>query len=302
MKKEKLKKIENIYFEENIDSKGAFYADKSVFLFSSIMFLATFLVFLVFQIVNYKDESYLPNLLQLFGGLVFTCVPLVLRRFKLYVNSYLAIVWYLFMIATFYLGLNFEVYKMGVWYDKIVHLVSGAVVGLIALTFVNMNGKRTNKFSIFLTVVAFAGFLGLVWEVIEFTFDGIFGDNSQRYADIDTGVPFVGREALYDSMYDMIADLLGGILMAIALMFISHKNLSRLAIQLKSNAEPIAKQTVNDNALIIDAPTEQKVIDDIATEQECIKSTKKQASPKKDKNNTLPEQDIQNTSTEQLDN
>ena len=234
MNKTKRKEMDNVYFSENIDSKWAFYADKGIFLFGAVLFLATFLTFLVFQIFGYKGESYWLNLAQLFGGLVFLCVPLILRRFNLYVNSYLAIIWYIFMIATWYVGMNFEVYKMGEWYDKIVHLFSGAVVALIGLTFVNMNGNIKNRFSTFFTVIAFAALAGLVWEIVEFTFDGIFGDNSQRFNEESTGIPFVGREALYDTMFDMIADFAGGIILAVILMFMKKEQLARLAVQPKS--------------------------------------------------------------------
>ena len=95
-------------------------------------------------------------------------------------------------------------------------------------------------FSVFFTV-----FVGVVWEIYEFTFDGILGINMQKYATgsaiSDTGAPLLqGRDALRDTMTDLIIDLIGG-LVASAIGYISIiKNrgwIDAFKVKIKSNEE-----------------------------------------------------------------
>ncbi|MCT3474516.1 hypothetical protein, partial [Lactobacillus delbrueckii] len=51
--------------------------------------------------------------------------------------------------------------------------------------------------------VAFAVFCGVLWECYEFTCDGLFAMNLQRY--LSAGRALAGRAALLDTMGDLIA-------------------------------------------------------------------------------------------------
>ena len=65
-----------------------------------------------------------------------------------------------------------------------------------------------------LYALSFAIFCGVCWEFYEFTCDGLFGMNLQRYAS-SAGKAFVGRAALMDTMGDLIADTIGAGLLCI---------------------------------------------------------------------------------------
>lgn len=58
--------------------------------------------------------------------------------------------------------------------------------------------------------VAFAVFCGVLWECYEFTCDGLFDMNLQRY--LSAGRALAGRAALLDTMGDLIADLASSLL------------------------------------------------------------------------------------------
>ncbi|GHN18172.1 MULTISPECIES: hypothetical protein [Lactobacillus] len=58
--------------------------------------------------------------------------------------------------------------------------------------------------------VAFAVFCGVLWECYEFTCDGLFAMNLQRY--LSAGRALAGRAALLDTMGDLIADLASSLL------------------------------------------------------------------------------------------
>ena len=55
---------------------------------------------------------------------------------------------------------------------------------------------------------AFAGLCGIFWEFWEFICDSVGGMNLQRYATLD-GTPFIGREALMDTMGDLLTNTIG---------------------------------------------------------------------------------------------
>ena len=63
--------------------------------------------------------------------------------------------------------------------------------------------------------------IGGVWEICEFAYDGILvGQNTQRWQG------FIGREALYDSMFDLISDFLGSLISAV-IVFIDRRKLEK---------------------------------------------------------------------------
>ncbi len=247
MNKSKNKNFYNVYFSENIDSRPAFLAEKTVFLVSAITFVATFLTFLVFEIMNLKGESYLINLLELFIGMFILSFPLIMRRLNIYVNSYLAILWYIFIILSMYVGANFELFKISSVYDKIVHFYSGIVSAIIGLSFVNFDSKNVNKFKVFVITLSFACLIALFWEICEFTYDGITGDNTQRYNDETNSYAFEGRQALLDTMLDIIVAFVGALITSISLMFINNKTLNTLAIKHKDKVlNDIEDTSIND--------------------------------------------------------
>ena len=60
----------------------------------------------------------------------------------------------------------------------------------------------------------FAITLGAVWEIYEYTADGILGLNMQKFA-LEDGTLLMGREALSDTMEDLIVDGIGALVINI---------------------------------------------------------------------------------------
>ena len=60
----------------------------------------------------------------------------------------------------------------------------------------------------------FALAAGSVWEIYEYTFDGLLTLNMQKYA-LEDGTLLVGREALRDTMKDIIVDALSALIISI---------------------------------------------------------------------------------------
>ena len=87
----------------------------------------------------------------------------------------------------------------------ILHTFSGLMLGALGFSVVNLL-NRTEKVPVHLSPLLVAVFafcfavtLGVIWEVYEYTFDGILHLNMQKFA-VQNGAPLIGREALKDTM------------------------------------------------------------------------------------------------------
>ena len=73
------------------------------------------------------------------------------------------------------------------------------------------------------SVFCFALAVGAIWEILEYTFDDLFGTSTQTYLESTGGsvggadaVPLVGHEALKDTKWDLILDAAGAVIVAIS--------------------------------------------------------------------------------------
>lgn len=91
------------------------------------------------------------------------------------------------------------------------HLISRLILGLLAIVLMenlnmeNFSSHLLNPKFIFLYILSFVALCGVIWEIYEFTVDTLFGLDMQ-------GASFTG---VVDTMEDLIADLVGGIIPAI---------------------------------------------------------------------------------------
>ena len=70
-----------------------------------------------------------------------------------------------------------------------------------------------------LFTISFATMAGVLWEFWEFWSDEILRLNSQRHTGLDGGA-LVGHEAIRDTVYDLMADMVGAILFFVAYIII----------------------------------------------------------------------------------
>ena len=74
-------------------------------------------------------------------------------------------------------------------------------------------------FLLFIVIFSITMMSGALWEIWEFVTDLIMDGNSQKFDG------FIGQEALKDTMLDIIADAIGGILGSLFLILLKNKNL-----------------------------------------------------------------------------
>ncbi len=156
---------------------------------------------------TYKGE-YL-NAIMTLGILILTFLPFIFKRkFKLYlpleIDSFIIII----IFAGLFLGDFHGYYYKFWWWDIMLHLSSGFLLGIggFMLVYVlnqekNIKIKMAPSFVAFFSV-AFAVTMGVIWEIAEFTLDASFGLNMQK-----TGIA--------DTMGDLIIDFFGALIIGI---------------------------------------------------------------------------------------
>ena len=110
---------------------------------------------------------------------------------------------YAFIIGAMYLGNVFDFYIIIPMYDKILHLLSGLIIGLIGyILFLHVsNGAGEGSFKRYMPMlfsIIFSIAAAAVWEIWEFSTDQLFGFASQN-------------NSLHDTMWDIICGTLMGV-------------------------------------------------------------------------------------------
>ena len=165
-------------------------------------------------------SDYVLMLLQCAVGVLAMGLPALLRKkWGWRIPSRMMILYVVFLYASIYLGevRNFY-YRIPHW-DNILHGFSGLMLGALAFSVIQLL-NQSDRIPLALSpafvavfTFCFAVTVGVVWEVYEFAADGLLGTNMQKFGPWD-GAVFEGRDALYDTMIDLIVDAIGGLVMA----------------------------------------------------------------------------------------
>ena len=173
-------------------------------------------------------SDYVLMLLQCIVGIFAMLLPSILKkRMNLVIPSNMMLLFTIFLYCAIYLGEVKSFYYQVPHWDTILHTFSGAMLGALGFSFVTFLNKTErvplNLSPLFVAAFAFcfAVMLGVVWEIYEFTADSLLATNMQKFA-LESGQPLVGREALSDTMKDLIVDMIGAFVMS-AIGYISLK-------------------------------------------------------------------------------
>lgn len=172
-------------------------------------------------------SEYVLMLVQCILGVIAMIMPNILsKKFKLQIPSNMLFLYTLFLYGAIYLGEVKSFYYSVPHWDTILHTFSGAMLGALGFSFVSLLNKeekipvQLSPIFVALCAFCFAVTLGVLWEVYEFTFDGLLGLNMQKFA-LEGGGELIGRAALVDTMKDLIVDIIG----AFAMSFIGYISL-----------------------------------------------------------------------------
>lgn len=197
--------------------------ERAIFLLVLLSFALTML-FLILRIIFLRGRTdptgrtaadYGMMIAQCVMGLVLMFLPsFIARRITLKIPSSIYVVYVVFLYFAIYLGeVRSFFYKIRYW-DVLLHSFSGFSLGALGFSVVDLLNRdervriSLSPFFVALFSFCFALSIGTVWEIVEFSIDGILGTNMQKYA-LESGVQLVGRAALTDTMKDLIVDSVG---------------------------------------------------------------------------------------------
>ena len=171
---------------------------------ASVVNLILFIILSHFGIVGVRNMAYLFAI----GFIAVVWVPVFIYWiFKIDFSLTLLICFDVFMFLSIAFASLWGGYGLVPYLDKILHFASGVLFALLIYEIYANNSKnKLTLFWIFMLTFSFAMMCGGVWEIYEFTTDILFNNNSQGT------VGLLGREAIMDTMGDLIADFVGSIL------------------------------------------------------------------------------------------
>lgn len=186
-----------------------------------ISLLLTIITSFVYIFVDGFYSTY--NLLYLIAFFVLTLAPAIIEViWKKRLANYVTISYFCFILLSILLGTIYDFYIYIHFYDTLLHFMSGVLIALFGLYFLNSSKHELSKPISIIIVVCFSIACAALWEIWEFSTDSLLHLNSQKYMDPD-GIEYIGQIALRDTMKDIIAGTLGAISVGILMIFTKKK-------------------------------------------------------------------------------
>ncbi|NQU99060.1 hypothetical protein HQ533_06395 [Candidatus Woesearchaeota archaeon] len=133
---------------------------------------------------------------------------LIQRKFKIILPPEFETLFALFLYSSFVLGEMKGYYFRYPWWDLMLHSLSGIMIGLIGFMIVySLYYTHKVVFAAHFAAVfsfCFALAIGALWEIFEFTVDSV------------SGVKLMQKSGLIDTMWDLIVDAGGALLVSIS--------------------------------------------------------------------------------------
>lgn len=164
-----------------------------------------------------QKSDYVLMLLQCILGLIAMHLPNILEgKFHITIPTNTIIAYLIFLYAAIILGEVRSFYYRFSYWDTVLHAFSAGMLGSLGfyiVAFLNdseITSLKLSPFFVALFAFCFALAIGVLWEIYEFSFDGLLGLNMQKFR-LEDGTNLLGREALKDTMDDLIIDSIGAL-------------------------------------------------------------------------------------------
>lgn len=213
-----------------------------------------FLIYKIATTSNVLDQNsvdgrvrsdYVLMLLECILGIFAISLPSILtKKFKVEIPDKMYYLYLIFLYAAIFLGEIQDFYYTVPYWDTILHGFSGIMTGFIGFSLIDILNNENKKVKLSPFFIAFFSFcfavqVGVIWELYEFMSDGIFGTNMQKF-NLKNGTALVGRNAIEDTMEDLILDGVGAFIAStIGYISLKYKKgwINDLRIKLKRNKD-----------------------------------------------------------------
>jgi len=166
-------------------------------------------------------SDYVLMILQCVVGSIIIFLPSSVEyRFKIDIPDIMEILYFIFLFCAIYLGEVQNFYYHIPYWDIILHCFSAAMLGALGFLIVNyLNDSEKihielSPFFVALFAFCFAVTCGAIWEIYEFLADGVLGTNMQKFI-TGEGIVLIGRDAVKDTMEDIIVDAIGALVISV---------------------------------------------------------------------------------------
>jgi hypothetical protein len=169
-----------------------------------------------------------------------TLLPVILKRYvRLHVPISIVILLLFFTAIAIGFGEYANFYERFYWFDSVLHFGSAVLVGFFAVVPLVIVARKRHIKEPTILIVLFAFFaavtVGVLWEIIEFYIDALFGSNMQP--------------SLADTMHDLQLEVAGSLIGAIGGLYVlrraRHPHRSQQSIPL---GEDTLEEAVEENA------------------------------------------------------
>ncbi len=195
-------------------------------------------------------SDYVLMLLQCILACIITFLPsMIQRKWKIDIPNFMYILYFIFLYCAVYLGEVQNFYYLIPNWDIMLHTFSGAMLGALGFSLVGiLNDEPRVHINLSPFFVAFFAFcfavaMGAIWEIYEFTVDGLLQLNMQKYM-LENGTALVGRAALMDTMEDLIVDAVGALTVTVLGYVLLRNRQRREKRKVHRGEEPSAQQTL----------------------------------------------------------
>lgn len=202
--------------------------EKSAFYFLLAFGFITLLVNIVKTFIVQPTEQYVLLTVEMIAGIAVIFLPFVFTKFTGLVFPKMVRLYYWFFIwIAVFLGTGLRLIIIVPFWDKILHAVSPILLVAVGYAIIGycLRDADFTKVSPWLFIImgfAFAGLAGVFWEFWEFLCDSLGNMNLQRYM-TEAGQPYIGREALMDTMGDLFTNTIGALILTVYSFTQRHK-------------------------------------------------------------------------------
>lgn len=215
------RKINKITDKKEINNKYGFV---KAFNFTLINAFRLMLIFLLVSAIIRGDKEAI--LLVALSSITSFYKEIIKLLTKIRIPLAMQIIFTTFIILAVLFGTLMGVYDKIVWWDTMLHTVSGVLLVVSALLALAMMKKKNKDLNYSLGLVIsysffFAMTAGIIWEMLEFSADTFLGMNAQRSKGVEYGV--------LDTMQDIVANTVGiSITCGILFLFLRKKNVNEI--------------------------------------------------------------------------
>lgn len=174
---------------------------------NKILIAVAIIVGSIYGVIRISDAD-------IYGALIcFAIIPVMLapyllrKLFDIKVSNQVETIYLIFVFFAHFLGSIVDFYHTILYYDKVMHLLSGllsALLGFVLLVKMKHYKSKSIVFNV-IFIIAITLSIAALWEFYEFTADYLFSKDAQNV--VTTGVS--------DTMWDMIMAFFGSIMVSL---------------------------------------------------------------------------------------